>query len=207
MSSCPACSSSTWSSPGTNNRRRRVQRYARAASAPGRGRSRTSPSRSAATDCGRPGHPRSRPTTSRATVAHIGLDTAEWVHTAHQAGSLVFADVGWDPSEAWSPALLEQLACCHAFLPNDVEAMRYTRTDTPEAALSRLAELVPIAVITRGGEGVLAVDGTTGETAAVPALPVDVLDATGAGDVFGAGFVAATLTGWPLVERLRFACL
>ncbi|HET6709768.1 PfkB family carbohydrate kinase, partial [Amycolatopsis sp.] len=115
------------------------------------------------------------PPPSRATVAHIGLDTAEWVHTAHQAGSLVFADVGWDPSEAWSPALLEQLACCHAFLPNEIEAMRYTRTDTPEAALARLAELVPIAVITRGGDGVLAVDETTGETAAVPALPVDVL--------------------------------
>ncbi|WP_439377120.1 PfkB family carbohydrate kinase [Amycolatopsis lexingtonensis] len=147
------------------------------------------------------------PPPSRATVAHIGLDTAEWLHTAHQAGSLVFADVGWDPSEAWSAALLDQLGCCHAFLPNDVEAMAYTRTDTPEAALAKLADLVPVAVITRGGDGVLAVDGTTGETAAVSALPVDVLDATGAGDVFGAGFLAATLTGWPLAERLRFACL
>jgi sugar/nucleoside kinase (ribokinase family) len=147
------------------------------------------------------------PPPSRATVAHIGLDTAEWVHTAHQAGSLVFADVGWDPSEAWSAALLEQLACCHAFLPNDVEAMRYTRTDTPEAALAALADLVPVAVITRGAAGVLAVDATTGETADIPALPVNVLDATGAGDVFGAGFVAATLTGWPLADRLRFAGL
>jgi sugar/nucleoside kinase (ribokinase family) len=147
------------------------------------------------------------PPPSRATVAHIGLDTADWVHTAHQAGSLVFADVGWDPSEAWSAALLDQLACCHAFLPNDVEAMRYTRTDTPEAALAALADLVPVAVITRGAAGVLAVDGTTGETADIPALPVNVLDATGAGDVFGAGFVAATLTGWPLADRLRFAGL
>ncbi len=32
-------------------------------------------------------------------------------------------------------------------------------------------------------------------------------DATGAGDVFGAGFVAATLAGWPLADRLRFANL
>ncbi len=147
------------------------------------------------------------PPPSRATVAHIGLDTAEWVHTAHQAGSLVFADVGWDPSETWSATLLDQLACCYAFLPNDVEAMRYTRTDSPEAALAKLADHVPVAVITRGAAGVLAVDGTTGETADIPALPVNVLDATGAGDVFGAGFVAATLTGWPLADRLRFAGL
>jgi hypothetical protein len=41
----------------------------------------------------------------------------------------------------------------------------------------------------------------------VPGLDVDVLDATGAGDVFGAGFVAATLAGWPLASRLRFANL
>jgi hypothetical protein len=50
-----------------------------------------------------------------------------------------------------------------------------------------------------------AVDGVTGESASIRALDVDVRDATGAGDVFGAGFVAATLAGWPLADRLRFA--
>ena len=64
-----------------------------------------------------------------------------------------------------------------------------------------------MAVITCGGDGVLAVDGVTGESASIRALDVDVLDATGAGDVFGAGFVAATLAGWPLADRLRFANL
>ncbi|MFD9962348.1 carbohydrate kinase family protein [Amycolatopsis sp. NPDC058986] len=148
------------------------------------------------------------PPPSRATVAHLGTGTAEWVRRAHAAGSLVFAGVGWDPSQEWDPLLLEQLACCHAFLPNCVEAMRYTRTSTPEAALDALARLVPIAVITCGADGVLATDRTTGESARVPALRVDdAMDATGAGDVFGAGFVAATLAGWPLDRRLRFANL
>lgn len=147
------------------------------------------------------------PPPSRATVAHIGPDTAEWVRAARAGGSLVFADVGWDPSEAWPAELLDQLNHCHAFLPNEVEALRYTRTDTAEAALAALGDLVPVAVITRGRDGVLAVDNTTGETASVPALDVEVLDATGAGDVFGAGFVAATLAEWPLEDRLRFATL
>jgi sugar/nucleoside kinase (ribokinase family) len=144
------------------------------------------------------------PPRSRATVAHIGPDTADSVRAA---SGLVFADVGWDPSEEWRPDLLDQLDHCHAFLPNEVEALHYTRTDTPEAALAALADLVPVAVITRGRDGVLAVDNTTGEQAAVPPLEVDVLDATGAGDVFGAGFVAATLAEWPLADRLRFATL
>lgn len=147
------------------------------------------------------------PPPSRATVVHIGRDTEDWVRQAHAAGSMVFADVGWDPSEEWAPELLDQLACCHAFVPNCVEAMRYTRTSTPEAALAALADLVPVAVITCGGDGVLATDATTGESARLPALPTDALDATGAGDVFGAGFVAGTLAGWPLPQRLRFASL
>lgn len=126
---------------------------------------------------------------------------------AHAAGTLVFADVGWDPSERWSPAVLEQLALCHAFMPNAEEAMAYTRTGTPRAALSRLADLVPLAVVTDGAGGALAVDSTTGESASVAGLPVDAVDTTGAGDVFGAGLVAATLAGRPLADRLRFANL
>lgn len=147
------------------------------------------------------------PPASRAVVVHIGLEPEFWLDKARAAGSLVFADVGWDPSEQWSPALLEQVARCHAFMPNAYEAMSYTRTDTPHAALAKLADLVPLAVVTRGANGAIAVDATTGETAAVAGLDVAVVDPTGAGDVFGASLVAATLAGWPLAERLRFANL
>jgi len=41
----------------------------------------------------------------------------------------------------------------------------------------------------------------------VPSLPVNAVDPTGAGDVFGAGFVLGTLRGWPLRQRLAFANL
>lgn len=147
------------------------------------------------------------PPPSRAAIVHIGPEPARWMRLARAGGSLVFADVGWDPSQEWAPALLDQLALCHAFLPNAHEAMSYTRTGTPRAALAKLAELVPLAVVTCGRDGALAVDATTGETAAVPGLGVDVVDPTGAGDVFGASLVAGTLAGWPLVQRLRFANL
>ncbi len=85
--------------------------------------------------------------------------------------------------------------------------MGYTRTSTPAAALAQLADLVPLAVVTCGADGAMAVDATSGESAFVPGLRVEVLDTTGAGDVFGAGLTAATLAGWPLADRLRFAVL
>ena len=147
------------------------------------------------------------PPASRVTVAHLAPERQRWLERAHARGTLVFADAGWDEADRSAAAILAQLPLCHAFLPNADEAMAYTRTDTPEAALAKLGDLVPVAVITRGGDGVLATDATTGESAVVPGLRADVLDATGAGDVFGAGFVAASLAGWPLRDRLRFANL
>ncbi|MFC9679787.1 carbohydrate kinase family protein [Streptomyces sp. NPDC056948] len=147
------------------------------------------------------------PPEARTALVHLEAEPREWLAKAAANGTQVYADVGWDPTQEWSTALLEQLALCHAFLPNETEAMAYTRTDSAVAALGTLSELVPVAVVTRGGDGALAVDQITGEYADVPALDVDVLDATGAGDVFGAAFVTASLGGWPLAQRLRFAVL
>ncbi|WP_079173659.1 PfkB family carbohydrate kinase [Streptomyces monashensis] len=147
------------------------------------------------------------PPAARTALVHLEAEAPAWLGKAAANGTRVFADVGWDPARRWSRDVLDQLALCHAFLPNEAEATAYTRTDTAVAALGVLAELVPVAVVTRGGRGAIAVDQTTGEYAEVPALDIGVVDATGAGDVFGASFVAASLGGWPLAERLRFAVL
>jgi sugar/nucleoside kinase (ribokinase family) len=144
---------------------------------------------------------------ARAAVVQLRPEPAAWLDAARVAGSLIFADVGWDATQTWPAALVEQLSGCHAFMPNAGEAMGYTRTDSPAAALSRLSELVPLAVVTCGEQGAIAVDQTTGEQACVPGLPVDVVDPTGAGDVFGSALVYGTLAGWPLADRLRFAGL
>src|SRR5215475_10280334 len=80
-------------------------------------------------------------------------------------------------------------------------------TDEPHDALHALAERVPVAVVTCGGQGAIAIDSTTSEQEWVPALPVNAHDPTGAGDVFGAAFVLGTLDEWPLRQRLAFANL
>jgi sugar/nucleoside kinase (ribokinase family) len=148
------------------------------------------------------------PPPTRACFLHLACGDERWVRTAKQQGATLFADVGWDPTEAWAPSTLRRrLDGFDAFLPNAVEAMRYTRRDSPEQAAAALAETVPVAVVTRGAAGACAVDASTGERVDVPGLNVAALDSTGAGDVFGAGFVLGTLAGWPLADRVRFANL
>jgi sugar/nucleoside kinase (ribokinase family) len=58
-------------------------------------------------------------------------------------------------------------------------------------------------VVTRGAAGSMLLAGDTLHTAPAPA--VSVIDTTGAGDVFRAGFIYAMLAGLPPDEMLRFA--
>src|SRR5579863_1211437 len=140
---------------------------------------------------------------ARIGFAHLDAEPRDWFQAAASSGMLLFADTGWDQNEEWPPSVLDQLKSFHAFLPNSIEAMAYTHTDDPHDALHALAELIPVAVVTCGGQGAIAIDGTTGEQEWVPSLPVNAQDPTGAGDVFGAAFVLGTCaagrcgSGWP----------
>jgi sugar/nucleoside kinase (ribokinase family) len=144
---------------------------------------------------------------ARAASVSLTKDRLPWVRRAREAGTLVFADVGWDATAAWPPEVLDMLEDCYAFVPNAVEAMQYTRASTPEEALRRLAGLAPVVVVTCGADGALALDAADGQVVHVPSVPLEALDPTGAGDVFTAGFILGTLNGWPLAQRLAFANL
>nr|WP_229880764.1 PfkB family carbohydrate kinase [Streptomyces alanosinicus] len=148
------------------------------------------------------------PPRARAAVASLTPGTrAPWIAEAARKGTRIFADVGWDDTGAWDLAGLADLEHCEAFLPNAEEAKRYTGAACPRVAAHALTAYVPVAVVTLGSEGAYAVDRRTGEAAEVPAIAVQALDPTGAGDVFVAGFVTGSLAGWPLADRLAFAGL
>jgi sugar/nucleoside kinase (ribokinase family) len=145
---------------------------------------------------------------SRTCFFDAGSPRPIWLDGAIANGSMVFADAGWDSTGSWDIGrMVEQLQGVYAFVPNAAEAMAYTRTETAGAALEVLRDYVPLAVVTTGGGGAFAADAETGETAWVPAIAVDVLDPTGAGDVFLAGLIVGTMQRWPLQQRLRFANL
>ena len=129
------------------------------------------------------------PPPALAAVAELGEELEPWALDAYKAGVRLFGDVGWDPTGVWSPARLDNLQYFHAFMPNQHEAMAFTGHDNPWAALYALADKVPVAVVTLGAQGAMAVDSETGEEEWVPSLPVSAFDPTGAGDCFGAAFI------------------
>ena len=61
-----------------------------------------------------------------------------------------------------------------------------------------------LAAATLGHEGALAWDGLRCHQ--TPAYQVNVVDTTGAGDIFHAGFIYGLLQDWPLARQLDFAC-
>jgi sugar/nucleoside kinase (ribokinase family) len=147
------------------------------------------------------------PPPTRVGVVSLGGEEGPWVAKAKANGARLFGDVGWDASGAWRPEELVGLGDLFAFMPNSTEAMAYTRTEDPRAALLSLAELVPVVVVTCGGQGSIGIDSITNEEEWVPSLPVNAVDATGAGDVFDAAFILGTLREWPLRNRMAFANL
>ena len=87
------------------------------------------------------------------------------------------------------------------FLPNSVEACTITGKADPEQALLALMDCVETVVVKLGPQG--AIGGRAGCICHVPALPVDVVDTTGAGDNFDAGFVYGLLHDLSLEQCLR----
>ena len=75
---------------------------------------------------------------------------------------------------------------------------------SPEHYIARFHEMGPrVVVFTMGGAGmILSVEG---QQTFIPAQPVKVVDATGAGDSFWAGFLMALLDGHPLERCVLFA--
>lgn len=85
---------------------------------------------------------------------------------------------------------------------NDHEALQLTGERELGTALDLLSAKVRTLIITRGAKGALGLqDGTCIE---VPAAPVsEVVDTTGAGDLFAAGFLAGRCRGLPMKACLE----
>ena len=122
---------------------------------------------------------------------------------AHEAGVSTSLDPGWDPSGSWGPDIADALEETDVFVPNAVEACKLAGADDPEAALAVLAERIETVAVTLGSDGAIA--RRRGETAAVSALAIEAVDATGAGDNFTAGLLHGLGGGQTLEGALRLA--
>ena len=124
---------------------------------------------------------------------HTLAEHPELIGFARAAGMTISSDCGWEDDLPTDAAAL--IARLDLFLPSAAEMARLQA-----AGLS--AAPAPLTVIKQGGDGAMAVD-QRGQQTRAPAKPRPVVDATGAGDAFNAGFLDAWLGGAPVVECLQ----
>lgn len=112
------------------------------------------------------------------------------VEVARRAGTLVAfsaSDPGW--VDIQRDALVGLLDRVDVLFANEPEAKGLSGRPDLERAVDALVEQVPTVAVTLGGEGCI-VAGRDGFRIRVPAAPVErVVDSTGAGDSFAAGFL------------------
>jgi sugar/nucleoside kinase (ribokinase family) len=127
---------------------------------------------------------------------------------ARSRGAVVSFDPNLRPelmtTEAAAALCRPVLEHADVVLPSGAEAALLTGSDDPEdACRALLAQGAELVVLKRGAEGALLY--STDEVRAVPAVEVDEVDPTGAGDCFAAAFAVARLHGWTPYEAARFA--
>jgi len=138
---------------------------------------------------------------------NIGLQPilSEVFQLAKGMGLSTSLDPNWDPAQEWNGRLVtEVLPHTDIFFPNENEAQAISGVEGVEAAAERLAGKAKIVVVKRGLEGAMARWGS--KVCSFPALPVESIDSTGAGDSFDAGFLCGYLNGWPLRSCLALGC-
>jgi sugar/nucleoside kinase (ribokinase family) len=90
------------------------------------------------------------------------------------------------------------------FLPNDDEAHILTGQSSPAEQLRALNALgAKCTIITRGGEGVIALRAD--DCWELPAYPVTAIDPSGAGDAFCSGIIAGIVHNWDMPRMLQYA--
>ena len=88
---------------------------------------------------------------------------------------------------------------------NQHEIASLFETDDLEAALARTADMIPLVICTRSGDGVTIIGD--GERHDIPVETVTPVDATGAGDQFAAGFLFGLIAGRDLATCGRMGNL
>jgi len=125
------------------------------------------------------------------------------VQTLRRRGVTTSWDFGWNPQLVRDPQFRALSGAVDYLFLNRDEALMYARQATLAGALDRWRGNVRHVVIKLGASGSRLVGGGVDVRAAAPRTRV--VDTTGAGDAFNAGFLVAKLRGGSLHAALRLA--
>lgn len=145
----------------------------------------------------------------KAAATHVHLcfyphDCGYWTRVAHRfrsRGITTSWDFGWNEPLSNDRGLADLIDALDFVFVNEHEARLYTGEPTIEASLTHWRQRTAITIIKIGKEGAVWV--TPGREIHVAAPRVKVVDTTGAGDAFNAGFLVAWMRGKSPEQCLR----
>ena len=136
--------------------------------------------------------------------AFDGEACARLLQSAQEMGVKTSLDTAGAPDDNWRDNLRQTLPYLDYFVPSLHEVRElFADCKTPESIAAKLIESGVQTVALKMGEAGSYALAHDGQSARAEALDVDAIDATGAGDAFAAGFVAAMLRGLPLQQCLQ----
>jgi sugar/nucleoside kinase (ribokinase family) len=134
----------------------------------------------------------------------------EAMRIAHEAGRKVaftLSDIACiKPHRPEMIAMLDGGAIDLLFA-NENEIMALADTDDRDAAITAIQDKVPLLVVTCGAEGAMAVEQGKRVSVPIARLGTGVVDTTGAGDLFAAGFLFGQSRGRSLEDSLRMGAI
>jgi ribokinase len=137
----------------------------------------------------------------------LELELAKLLLPALRSAGCTFSiDPGWRKDWFLNPDSLDVLRMVDLFFPNEGEGQLLTGSKDPEQVLRVCAAMgLEHTVIKLGPRGAITLRQNHFYKMHPP--DVEVVDTTGAGDAFDAGFIDAWLSGADIEEQLRRACI
>lgn len=133
-----------------------------------------------------------------------GNPMAKVLQKAKTLGITTSLDTAWDATGKWLETLEPCLPFVDIFLPSFTEAQQLTgKSDLTEISAFLRSYGINTIGIKMGKEGSYIFSDD--EELYIPAYSVDIIDATGAGDAYVAGFLTGTIKGWDLKTTAELA--
>jgi sugar/nucleoside kinase (ribokinase family) len=153
------------------------------------------------------------PAYRHARAFHVAVHPEEpdlaFIRALRAQGAVVSVETFRGPARRLTEAELRAMVSAgDIFSPTEAEARQLVGEGEPPALAQRLAEAgAAIVALRRGEAGALVHRRDTGETWAIPAVAVQVLDPTGAGNAFCGGFLAGGVQTGDILTAGRYGAV
>ena len=133
-------------------------------------------------------------------------DLGKLFRLCKELGLTTSFDMQWDPYEKWDLNIEDVLPYVDLFFPNEKELLLLTGKSNIREAIDSIKKHIKILAIKRGNQG-SAVFYESNLKDMPPFLNEKVIDTTGAGDSFNAGFIFKYINGYNITECQKFGNL